>query len=349
MAKRTWTIAFVAGTACLGLGLTIGLSNPQQAFRTAESPRAHLTTVFPPPKPIADDGSFKLLPPADQAIRPDATIHSAPLGPAHAAEAASSNYPVIRISYEETPKLIDAVVLTRDFVLADSTCPQFEQRMLDVWGTRLAVTSEPGGRLVHVVLPTRQSGVVSMTIDRGTGKLSFTGDESLLGIWRRAMQALDSPTRDGSPIQVLDAQNAEPSTIQKAVAIMESVQIAGQEPAGDVRRAIPLKAGAQPGVVALPNGAIQEGAPQEQQGLSGPVRVEVIPEMNLIILSGKAEDVAYVQKVLNNLIKSADAAQPDVEVFPLQHASCKRSTTTTSRPNRARFPSRRSINRTACS
>jgi type II secretion system protein D len=69
---------------------------------------------------------------------------------------------------------------------------------------------------------------------------------------------------------------------------------------------------------ANPNG--QQGQ-QGQQGLSGTVRVEVIPELNLLILYGKPEDVAYVQKVLSNLIKSADAAQPDVQVYPLKNVS----------------------------
>lgn len=236
-------------------------------------------------------------------------------------------YPVVQVAYQETPKSIDDMGMERDYQLQHLTLDEFESRMLSVWGNRLKVELENNGQLVKVSLPTPDPASGSMTIDRAAQKLSFAGPNEMLGKWRRAMIALDSKLGSGQPaMQILDTQNAEAATIQKAVAIMETVKIA-TDPQDEVRRAIPLDRNpVKSGIVGVPQqdpvgNQDQQGQPQIQEGLSGPVRVEVIPELNLLILYGKPEDVAYVQRVLGNLIKSADLAQPDFEVYPLKNAS----------------------------
>ncbi len=254
-------------------------------------------------------------------------------------EQPATRYPAIRVAYQETPKSIDDMGTQRDYQLQNLTLDEFENRMLAVWGNRLRVDAENNGQRVKIVLPTFDRNAGAMTIDRISARIIFDGPQSVLGKWRRAMVALDSKMGRGEPApQILDTQNAEAATIQKAVAIMETVQIAAQESGNEIRRAIPLDRNPdKSGIVGAPqqdptannrgnlnqrplqgNGQDQ---PQDQEGLTGPVRIEVIPELNLLILYGKEEDVAYVQKVLANLIKSADAAQPDIEPYPLKFAS----------------------------
>lgn len=246
---------------------------------------------------------------------------------------------VIQVGYQESPKSIDDMGTERDYVLRNLTVEQLERRMLEIWGRRLQVASEANGQRVRVTLPSQQPAAAAMTIDRRNGKAIFDGPAEMLGKWRRAMIALDANGAVGEPVsQILDIQNAETATIQKAVAIMETIQIARQESGGEVRRAIPLNHNpVKPGIVGVPsqeqnpNRAANpdrtqgegQDQPATQEGLSGPVRVEVIPELNLLILYGKPEDVAYVQKVLANLIQSADTAQPEIEVFPLRNASAQ--------------------------
>ncbi len=329
MTRKTIAIAVVA--VCFIAAVVLPLRKRSGDMRERAAARDSLNNQEPSgsllPAPHQSDLNlvdFKSL--ADQS---DSLQHIAQSIPTET-NGTANKYPVIRIAYQETPKLIDAMSLHREYPLQNLTVEQFERRMLDVWGNRLQVIAENNGQLVKVTLPTREIGAGEMVIDRVNGMVKFSGPDEVLAKWRRAMLALDTNLVDGiGTAQVIDAQNAEPETIQKAVAIMETIQIAGQESSGEIRRAIPLnRANAKSGIVALPN---QQPAanpsrggqdlPNIQQGLTGPVRVEVIPELNLLILYGKPEDVAYVQKVLGNLIKSADAAQPDVKVYPLKNVS----------------------------
>ena len=313
MTRKSVAIAVVA--ICLFAAIVLPLR--QRSKRISDSAATneliseqdHGGSLFPAPHQT-DSTSVQFKSLAEQAEALDQGTNS---------NASAPKYPVIRIAYQETPKLIDAMALHRDYPLQNLTCEEFEHRMLEVWGNRLQVIAENSGQSVKVTLPTREVGAGEMTIDRVNATVKFSGPDEVLAKWRRAMLALDTKLDGGmGTATLIDAQNAEPETIQKAVAIMETIQIAGQESNNEIRRAIPLnRANAKSGIVAVPNQQGQD-QPNVQQGLSGPVRVEVIPELNLLILYGKPEDVAYVQKVLGNLIQSADAAQPDMKIHPLK-------------------------------
>lgn len=347
----------LVGTVCIAVALVVwlilGRATHPRTERSSAGPLAALSAFkgsadrleqdhFVEFKALENDQPSQRL--ADAYVSQAVAFEQNALGTSQAAripesfEESPSARSTVRVAYQESPITVDMSPNDREYTLRELTLEQFETRMVEIWGARLDVSAENNGRLLRIVLPTAEPKLGAMTIDRSRSKICFEGPDSLLAKWRRAMVALDCKTDGGhSATEILDTQNAEAATIQKAVAIMETVQMAMQEDVPEVRRAIsldsnPVKSGivASPNTIPRllqetdPNAAPLQDEPQEQtpqQGLSGPVRVEVIPELNLLILYGKPEDVAYVQKVLANLIQSADAAQPDIEVYPLKHAS----------------------------
>ena len=238
--------------------------------------------------------------------------------------------PVIRVSYERDESSDRGAEDPRSYTLRHVDCAEFERRMLEVWGNRLSVASENQGRQVQVVLPTPADQCGMMRIDRERGVLTFQGPQAVARLWKRLMTALDEPREHrADAARILDIQQAKPDTIQKAVSLIQTVGLVGdRQDQETVRRAIPLNpADARAGVVAIPDQepAAGEGPPgaqdDQQQGLSGTVRIDVIPELNILILNGNPKDVEYVQKVLANLIQTAGAAQPEIEVYPLKNVS----------------------------
>ncbi|MBN8628366.1 MAG: hypothetical protein J0M17_23040, partial [Planctomycetes bacterium] len=116
---------------------------------------------------------------------------------------------------------------------------------------------------------------------------------------------------------------------------------AAQNPAGAVAPPVPAAAAAaQPGVGAQPGVTVQPGAgaaiapgadpavvaaavqaQAAQAGLVGPVQIEFLDGLDVLVVSGNDRDVERVIKIIEDIERLSVDTQPAVEIVPLQHVS----------------------------
>ncbi|MGC3967663.1 MAG: secretin N-terminal domain-containing protein [Pirellulales bacterium] len=130
----------------------------------------------------------------------------------------------------------------------------------------------------------------------------------------------------------LVAQVFQPGTAQNP-AVVQAPPV--QQPAGAVAPPVPAAAAnAQPGVNVQPGAgaAIVPGADPAavaaavqaqaaQAGLVGPVQIEFLDGLDVLVVSGNDRDVERVIKIIEDIERLSVDTQPAVEIVPLQHVS----------------------------
>jgi type II secretory pathway component GspD/PulD (secretin) len=222
----------------------------------------------------------------------------------------------------------------------------FEQRLGQLWGTRLGISTSQNGESATVVIKTANGPQPVLRIDRRANVLHFEGTEPHARIWRRVVEMIDFPQGSNQQAALVSLRNAQPVTIQRAMAILKAVN--SNENRGDVTAAVPLRRGnrarwggdlvatmfqdgqadsnqpqqpAPPGQAPPPGGPPRGPAADEEEGtgLIGAVQIEFLGDV--IIIRGNPRDVARVRQLIKEIEAQSVLSQPEVEVYPLQHVN----------------------------
>ena len=197
---------------------------------------------------------------------------------------------------------------------------QFEQKLLDRFGSQLKVTTSGDGRFVRVSMPARtiQNAVgepMAMLVDRKTGKLQYEGDGASTDQWRQLMSQIDS-------IKTEISASAKPA----------AKQTVGKQPAVNKPAAISTVASTelQAEIVPLPkiqtvafqqDDQANQGTPvQGIAGLKGQVFIARDPNGGGLTITGDPDDVAIVKREIARLSAQAKSAQPSPASIPLENA-----------------------------
>ncbi len=206
------------------------------------------------------------------------------------------------------------------YKLANRTWKQFEKGLIAVWGNRLEATKSNNGRVLQVKLPTRGAHEsATMQIDRQDELITYTGSESCLPEWKSLVKILDKPIDDFSAnsaaVRIMDMKNADSTFVQQAAFELGFKQ-ENQDP---VREVVPIRGnmGGQ-----LPTGQNPTLITQnpDETGVQGQVKIEVLQELGLIILTGAPEDVAKVKAEIERLMNAAEMASPNMSRIQLKNA-----------------------------
>ena len=263
---------------------------------------------------VRADHTTTIQPRRDRGFPQATNISSTPFGGSGTAEANTTSY---RSGSESNSRI---------YQLINTTWREFEPNMISVWGRRLHATLEKGGQVVKIQLPGPGNSRSVMRIDRNNNRLTFHGPHEMIRGWTKLMQNLDlQPGMAAQRIRVIDMMETAPSTIRKAVSLLGNYQEGTN--VGQIQRAIQYAdRGQTPRVFGASNRQdepAKQGEPQDEEGIRGPVTVETIDELGFLILRGAPEDVAKVQAIIDDIIKNSQAAQPDIEEYPLKNANGK--------------------------
>jgi type II secretory pathway component GspD/PulD (secretin) len=221
--------------------------------------------------------------------------------------------PVAQSAYEEPlaaapTKVVQPPSAARIRSLSHLTWEMFEQRLMDTWGSKLKVSTSSDGRFARVLVPQKQgSDFLPMLIDRASNELTFEGIAQQQACWNQLVAAIDQAKTASHVCQLIDAQSAEPATIQQAAFSMGFRQ---DQPQGNTVVE----------EVQVPNNANREGQPPvvlTQESVQGAVKIQVVPELGIIILEGEARDVAIVRKMIDEIIAKSVESQPVTKNIPL--------------------------------
>ena len=191
--------------------------------------------------------------------------------------------------------------------LVHLTWQSFEQKLIDTWGNRLKVSTSEDGRYARALVPQKNdSDYLPVMIDRANNSLTFEGSEQQTTSWNQLIGAVDRAKTDSHVCQLIHAQSAEPATIQQAAFSMGFRQ--DQQGGNTVRDQIQI-----------PGNANRDGQPVvlRQENVQGAVKIQVVPDLGIIILEGEDRDVAIVRAMIDEIIAKSAESQPFTKNIPL--------------------------------
>lgn len=202
------------------------------------------------------------------------------------------------------------------------------RRQIDFKGD--AVTSEAAARLI-AALDRNAAGEARRVVP-----FKSTDRESI----RQAMTVSHRLAAEESPAAAAIPQAPQGPALPKSMPLMAKVfqpnpnapqtppAAPAQQPAGAVAPPVPAAAANQPG----PNAAVLPGADPAavaaavqaeaaQSGLVGPVQIEFLDGLDVLVVSGNDRDVERVLKIIEDIERLSVDTQPVIDVVPLVHVS----------------------------
>jgi type II secretion system protein D len=243
------------------------------------------------------------------------------------------------------------------YQLMHTSWREFEGGLQQLLGARIRTSTARNGELLMVHLVTVNGLQPVLQIDRAANKITFERTAQTEA-WRQLTHAIDT-AKAAAPgeLQLVPIRNADPNKVQTAVSLIRAAQntkdgnITAAVQAGAGRRrndwngqmltkvfqqenGQPL----QPNPATAPPAAAQPGAPAAAQpgapvgvgeelgvdddgtgGLLGPVQIEFLEGLDIIIIRGRKRDVERVQRIIAEIEERSKETQPIVEVHHLKH------------------------------
>ena len=213
--------------------------------------------------------------------------------------------------------------------------------LMQIWGRRFPTATSENGNLESFAFPIRGGAKLGVQVDHQKQLVSLQGPEIAVGAWRQVVAALDSPQDDPQKsTTVMPLRYAERDKVEFALAGFRAAQ---RDPwAGDLVNRIfqpvaqiqpppaapgpddqPPREGANPDEPPQPVAPpippeVREDAPGEG-AVIGPVQIEFMEGLDVIIIRGNKRDVDRVQRIIEDIERLSAQTQPQVEVYDLQH------------------------------
>jgi type II secretory pathway component GspD/PulD (secretin) len=231
--------------------------------------------------------------------------------------------------------------VVRGYALKNTTWREFEDALARSWGNRMERQTSANGEVAIISAVTATGSQPVLHVDRRHNTVAFLGPRDLALAWQRVTSALDR-AEDASEqdTQVVPLSRADPDKVKYAVDLIQAVeqrsaQLASaampQQPDAAEEEAAAPKPTQDEAAVAVEDAA--EGAAEsdetapgetllagdEDGGLLGPVSVEYMEGLDIIVLRGHKRDVERVRKIIADIEDVSKLSQPTIEVFELKH------------------------------
>ncbi len=246
---------------------------------------------------------------------------------------------------------------TRRTTLFHVTSERFETTLQSLGARPIKDSDAADTDTIVYEIPSTGKGIVGITVDRKTASVSVSGPKSLVMTWGRIIALLDrrSESRE-STTRLVALQTARRDDVQKAMGIirkatnMRPLDEIGlgpirQRPGDLVAMFFQPKAAEKPpaaGQPKPPDANNTNAQPREAKdgntsgqsiakqppdadsvagegGLIGPVRLEYIEELDMIVVTGDPRDVERVLKIISDIDERSRSTRPSIVVHDLQH------------------------------
>jgi general secretion pathway protein D len=213
-------------------------------------------------------------------------------------------------------------------------------RLERLLGRPLSATTDASGQWQTFEIEAVPGAGVTVTVNPTTGQLHLSGPPSRTAAWRQVIQALDSGPFDGSTVTQLVA--TKPVNHDRIRQVLQAVQAqsVSQSTATPGRMTAMLQqqaaGGAAPATTPPPTSATvpagnldvqtaQEAANLAQAAgeLLGPVQIEFVEGLDVIVLRGAERDVQRVMQIIEQIEQLSATTTPTVEVYPLKNVDSR--------------------------
>lgn len=200
-----------------------------------------------------------------------------------------------------------------------------EAAIFKTWGSSLRIETSKDGSYSKIELPQGSRNQATIQIDRRKNLVQIQSSGQKLAGITKLISLLDQKSGQ-EKVSIIKSNPEAIDQVQSTVSMFKFAALQqGNRP--QTTSAIIGKTVPRNGVYAIYQTQDQESPAVEnqkpdEQGNTGPIgRVEIqtIPGTDIIILKGDPEDVERVRKLIEQIEKTADEYQPQIEVLPLQH------------------------------
>jgi type II secretion system protein D len=217
--------------------------------------------------------------------------------------------------------------------------PEVHARFEKLLSHELPAEMDATGEWQSFAVETSPGVAVSLNVNLRTGQLRLDGPPLQVAAWRKVVEALDTqPAGAGNITQLVSTKPVNQERVRKT---LQALQGGGTQPANASLVAALFQpqqtdqsAGGQGGAAppTPPQGAATQVTPGGAQtaidaarlaeaagGLLGPVQVEFVEGLDVIVLRGAERDVQRVMEIINQIEQLSAVTVPEIIVHPLEH------------------------------
>ncbi|MEQ8788396.1 MAG: secretin N-terminal domain-containing protein [Pirellulaceae bacterium] len=248
------------------------------------------------------------------------------------------------------PAAAPGATIRRNLSLKNVSWSQLEDSLRRLWGAQLRVSTREAGELATLHLPEVIGWQAKIHVDRRRNEVTIEGPTAEVTAWVRIIESLDTRDNDEQRTQLLQMHKADPRRVDRAVSLLRTASAVRQ---GDAREKIEAvigmpgrrarngwggdllatifqqdNQGDNPVNDAQPAPAqgqiVGEGDPpvveaEPEGGFIGPVQIEFVEGLDVIILKGHQRDVERVAKIIEDIERLTDETQPVIEILHLDY------------------------------
>jgi type II secretory pathway component GspD/PulD (secretin) len=225
---------------------------------------------------------------------------------------------------------------------------EVHQRLEGLLSRQLPVTIDASGEWQSFQVETSPGIGVAMGVNTRSSQVRIDGPPAQVAAWRSVVDALDSPPTGDKVTKILNTKSASHERVRKALEVLKAdggtrgpgnaslLSTAVQQNAMTVAGAPPAAA---PGQTAAPAANAQQPATQiapsaqstidaaklaEASGLLGPVQVEFVEGLDVIVLRGSERDVQRVMEIIKQIEELSAVTVPAIKIYPLKNVDSGR-------------------------
>jgi len=226
-------------------------------------------------------------------------------------------------------------VRSRELQFQHLTGGQIETALVATLDKRFTAVASPAPGIKNYRLALPNGGMIDLGIHLRDNLATVRGIGTAVDSCIRLLQTLDSPQPTGNQrTRTVSLQAADQASVQRAVSALRGGGTAGltvgmllpqqfQQPTAATPPTQPaVPPGPVNGVAVPPAGQPAEGV-QRSRGLVGPVQIEWLEGLDVLVLRGREEDVAQVMEIINEIERLSVETVPAVEVYRLRHVDCQ--------------------------
>lgn len=203
------------------------------------------------------------------------------------------------------------------YTLKNLSWRELEDAIGRLAGPRMTVTTERQGELANLQVGNPAGLQDILQVDRRLNEVTLLGSGPSVAGWLHVIYSLDNGQVDATnATHVVPLSPAEPRRVRRAIQLVKAT-IPQDQSGGQTEAQVTIDDEGQ----ATAMGSIDSLG--TNSGLFGDVQIEFIEEIDLVIIRGSKRDVQRTLEVIEKIKKQATETQPEVEVYPLEHANAE--------------------------
>ena len=197
-----------------------------------------------------------------------------------------------------------------------------EAAVIQAWGAEVRTKTSADGAFSQVQLPSYKNNSSLIQIDRRNNAVQVQSSGRQLDGIMKLLSVLDQE-HGIERVELIKSSEAAIDQVQSTVSMYKFASLQQESQPKSTSSAIIGKRAPKNGVYAIyqdqDQGAAAGNAQDDTLGPIGRVEIITIPGTDIIILKGDPKDVARVRALIDQIEKTSEDYQPQIEMFMLKH------------------------------